>query len=204
MKDRKPDLLALDLVALCKDAAHLKGEWPLAGMSRLMTSLAAVPDGDMAWSLQASQKPEAGAEPQRWLHLQGRARVPLVCQRCLGVMVELLQIDQRLRFVRSEDEAARLDEESDEDVLSLPARLDLAALCEDELILALPLVPKHDPHCPQPLPMPAPGFAPALGAPGPKEASTRLGAGDETKADGERPHPFAALAALRKPPGKVS
>lgn len=204
MKDRKPDLLALDVVALCKDAAHLQGVWPLAGMSRLATSLAAVPDGVLTWSLQASQKPEPGAEPQRWLHLQGQARVPLVCQRCLGVMVELLQIDQRLRFVRSEDEAARLDEESDDDVLSLPVRLDLAALCEDELILALPLVPKHASHCPQPLPVLAPGFAPPAGRPLPKEAAALLGGGDETSADGERPHPFAALAALRKPPGKVS
>jgi uncharacterized metal-binding protein YceD (DUF177 family) len=84
--------------------------------------------------------------------------------------------DRRLRFVDGEDEAARLDEDSDDDVLALPASLDVPALIEDELILALPLVPRHE-VCPQPLPM---------------------SAADEGAED-EAPHAFAALAHLRRP-----
>ncbi len=76
----------------------------------------------------------------------------------------------------SEAEAERLDAESDDDHLVLVPRLDLLALVEDELILELPLVPRHEGICPEPLPQPA---------------------ADEAPVD-ERPNPFAALAALRK------
>jgi uncharacterized protein len=51
---------------------------------------------------------------------------------------------------------------------------------EDELLLALPIVPMHE-RCPMPLPM----------------AADEAPATEET----DRPHPFAALAALK---GKTS
>jgi uncharacterized protein len=100
-----------------------------------------------------------------------------------------LQVDRRFRFVRTEAEAARLDEDSDDDVLVLEPRLDLAELLEDEFILALPIVPMHD-SCPQPLLTPAqPGLRPGVAAQ------------DANATQAERPNPFAALAALRKKPG---
>jgi uncharacterized protein len=94
-------------------------------------------------------------------------------------------VDRRFRFVAGDDEAARLDEESEDDVLVLQARLNLLELLEDELILALPLVPRHA-TCPEPL------LAPAGGEP--------EGMPDEEPA----PNPFAVLAALRgrKPRGE--
>ena len=73
---------------------------------------------------------------------------------------------------RSAAEAAQLDEHSEDDVLALPQRLDLHELLEDELILALPIVPRHG-VCPQALPLAAVPEAEAA------------------------PNPFAALAALR-------
>ena len=79
--------------------------------------------------------------------------------------------------MRGEAEAARLDEESEDDVLELPPRLDLHALVEDELILALPLVPRHE------------------RLPG---AAARAGGTDAPEDDAPAPHPFAALAALRR------
>ena len=39
MKDRQ-DPCAVDLTALCRQAATLQGEWPQAGMARLAASLA--------------------------------------------------------------------------------------------------------------------------------------------------------------------
>ena len=116
-----------------------------------------------------------GGEAEVWLHLTATTTVVLQCQRCLQGLDELLQVDRHFRFVRGEAEAARLDEESDDDVLELPPRLDLHELVEDELILALPLVPRH-PRCPVPLPLPA----------------------DTDVAEEPAPNPFAALAALRQ------
>lgn len=176
MTERHPDPAAVDVMALCRQGATVQGQRALAAMARLAASLSAVPTDAVAqWSAQGSLVPVAGGQPEVWLHLRGSAQAPLQCQRCLGTLVEPLVVDRRFRFVHSEDEAARLDEECEDDVLGLPQRLDLLELLEDEFILALPLVPRHG-SCPQPLPQ-----------------------GDTPGADGQAPtHPFAALAALRR------
>jgi uncharacterized protein len=177
-KHKGSEVHAVDLPALCRHGQTLQGELPLAAMTRLAASLFEPPvvQDTVTWSAQGSLLPVAGSEPQMWLALQARTQVQLQCQRCLQSMPHQLVLDRRLRFVRDEDEAARLDEESDDDVLALPPRLDLAALLEDELILALPLVPRHE-QCSQPLPL-----------------TDQVA----TDAEDEAPHPFAALAALRR------
>lgn len=174
IKENQQDPRAVDVSALGKHAGTLQGQWPLAGMRRLGESLCAVSDGNVIWSAQGSLLPVMGGAPELWLELQAHAEVPLQCQRCLQTLVEPLEVQRRFRFVRTEEEAARLDEESEDDVLVLPQRLDLHELLEDELILALPIVPRHG-VCPQPLPMPL----------------------DELEDEEPAPNPFAALAALR-------
>jgi len=177
-KDKTPDIRALDLPALCRHGQTLQGGQRLSTMTRLASGLFEAPaaDGVVVWSAQGSLRPVAGGEAQMWLTLQAQTQVQLQCQRCLRPMAQPLAVDRRLRFVRDEKEAARLDEESDDDVLALPPRLDLAALLEDELILALPLVPRHE------------------------ECSPPLHRSDEVAArsEDEAPHPFAALEALRR------
>jgi uncharacterized protein len=81
-----------------------------------------------------------------------------------------LGVDRRFRFVADEAEAERLDADSEDDVLAIEPALDLQALVEDELILALPLVPRHE-HCTLPA---------------------------DAAADGDAAHPFAGLAAWRR------
>jgi uncharacterized protein len=169
---------AVDVAVLCREGAALQGHWPVAAMQRLVSGLAATPvDAMAAWSAHGSTQPVTGGAPEMWLHLQASATVLLQCQRCLQDMTEPLVVDRRIRFVRSEAEAARLDEDSDDDVLALVPRLDLQELFEDELILALPLVPRHD-SCPKPLVV---------------ATATIADAGS----DANPPHPFAALAALK-------
>lgn len=194
LKTRAADPRRIDLARFCQQGARLDGELAQAELERLSAGLDRLP-GDrlpppVAWSAQGEARPVAGAEPELWLRLQAETSVVLVCQRCLQPYTEALQLDCRLRFVRGDEEAARLDEESDDDVLALAPRTDLQALVEDELILALPLVPRHG-ICPEPL-LPAFDGAQANKADGPT-------AGVPTTK--QAPHPFAALAALRKPRG---
>jgi uncharacterized protein len=99
--------------------------------------------GEAAWSVTGHHRHPAGRPEEIRLHLVASAEVWLTCQRCLQPLREALAVDRTLRFVPGEDEAARLDEEGEEDVLALPRRLRLSELLEDELILALPLVPRH-------------------------------------------------------------
>ena len=104
--------------------------------------------------------------------LTNEAQVALTCQRCLQPVETPLELERSLRFVPGEAEAAALDADSEEDVLALPRWLDLRELAEDELLLALPIVPRHE-QCPVPLPS---------------------AAGEEEVA---RENPFAALQALK-------
>ena len=177
MRDHATDPRTLNVALLCQDDGRVAGQWPLLGMPRLHDSLFEAADAASAvdWSASGFLLPASGGEPQVWLHLQATAPVALQCQRCLQTVAQTLVVDRRLRFVRSEAEAERLDETSEDDVLVLSPRLDLHALVEDELILALPLVPRHDGPCPLPLPLPA----------------------DDLQDEEPAPNPFAALAALR-------
>jgi uncharacterized protein len=102
------------------------------------------------------------------------------CQRCLQPLPLDLAVETRLRFADGEAEAERLDESSEEDVLALPASLDLRELLEDVLILALPLVPRHE-ACTM---RAAAGFA-----------------ADEAYEPPAADNPFAVLARLRHPAG---
>ena len=181
MKERAIDPRTLNVAQLCHDAGSLAGQWPLAGMKRLRDSLYEQTAGDSAvnsaidWSASGALLAASSSEPEVWLQLRANVSVSLQCQRCLNALMQPLAVDRRLRFVRSEAEAERLDEASDDDVLVLPPRLDLHELIEDELILALPLVPRHPGPCPKPLPMPV----------------------DDLPGEEPAPNPFAALAALR-------
>ena len=177
MSHRPVDPHALNVRAFCNDGQTLGGDWPLAALARLGAGLfgAPAPSAVVQWTAQGSLRAAAAGEPEVWLHLKAGTSAPLQCQRCLQQVQQDLAVDRRFRFVRTEEEAERLDEHSEDDVLVLSPRLDLQELLEDELILALPIVPRHEGPCPAPLPMPL----------------------DDLEDEAPAPNPFAALAALR-------
>lgn len=176
------DPVRLDVAAFAADAASLAGEWPGSTLVRLAESQA--PPQDVAlpvvvWAAQGERRAVPAGEAELWLTLQVDTTVWLTCQRCLQPYCLPLALDRRLRFVRGEAQAEALDAESEDDVLALSRSLDLRELIEDELLLALPLVPRHE-VCPQPLPVPIAVESDEL----PNEAP-------------ERPNPFAALQGLK-------
>lgn len=185
MKSDKPhgqDPLRLDVAMLAADAAHIEGRWPLATLPRLAEDeFGAAAPAEVAWAAQGERRAVTGGDAEIWLHLQAQTTVSRECQRCLQPVALPLAVATRLRFVRGEAEAAALDAESEDDVLALVRWLDLRELVEDELLLALPVVPTHR-ECPVPLLVP-PDAAPL--------------AAEDT------PHPFAALAALKRG-GKIN
>lgn len=182
MKDTPLDPLRLDVQALARRAGDLAGEWPQTLIPRLLASQdalaadATVPA--VRWQLRGELRAAAGASPEMWLHLQAHTDVSLQCQRCLMPLRQTLDVRRSFLFVTDEAEAERLDEESEDDVLVLTRSLNVPELVEDELILALPLVPRHE-HCLQPL--------------------ATMGAIDESA---PRASPFAVLESLRVPGAK--
>jgi len=164
----------LDIRAFARAGAELNGQTPLSAMVRLSEEQpagdGALADAPVSWSLR-------GGAHQIWLHVQAQARTALVCQRCLSPMVEALSVDRPFRFVADEATAMAEDDEAEEDLLVLGPALDALALIEDELLMALPLVPRH-PVCPQPLSV-SEGLA-------------------EPPCEVARPHPFAVLGSLKR------
>lgn len=174
----------LDMRAFAQAAAQLSGDEPLTGYERLLAEVP--PSADLAaasvrWTARGELRPGArGAEASVWLRLQASAGLPLACQRCLGPVAVVIEVDRWFRFVADEATAAAEDEDSEEDVLALEPRPSLRELIEDELLMELPLVPMHE-TCPQPVVMAA----------GTVDMPTDA---DEP----QRKNPFAELAKLKK------
>lgn len=152
---RALDPKRLDVAALAGAGAELDGEWPAERLARLMAATLDPPAGAaraaIAWRVRGERRALAGAGVRPSIELGADTDVSLVCQRCLQPMNLPLRATRRIFFVDGEDAAVALDAETDDDVLALAPALDLTALIEDELLLALPLVPRHE-VCPEPLP----------------------------------------------------
>ena len=183
MKSREHRHPRLDVLAFAREGATLAGRWPVSDLHRLQASRHASAPASAApevvtWSVRGEFRAVAGGASQVWLHIQAQTALPLECQRCLGPVCAEVQVDRAFRFVADEATAIAEDVEAEEDLLVLTRHLDLAELVEDELLLALPLVPRHD-VCPNPLP------------------STSLSADDSVEDADVPPHPFAALAGFK-------
>jgi len=179
MTAREFDPFRLDVVAFAKEAGEIGGRWPLATFDRIADSAvpgAPVTDADeVSWQVRGEQRRLRGGDAQTWMHLTASTHVSLECQRCLKPVDVPLSIERNFLFVHGEDAAAQLDADTEDDVLAITRALDLRELIEDELLLAMPIVPRHE-VCPEPL----------------------VVAHDDEPANDDKPNPFAALAGLKR------
>ena|SRR5664279_5297287 len=152
---RESDPRRLDVAAFAAAAGERAGEWAADRLQRLTSATLAPDDGSprppVAWHVAGGRRLVEGAGVQPSLAIAADTEATLECQRCLQPMLLPLHAERRIFFVEGEDAAAALDAESEDDVLALTPALDLRELIEDELLLALPLVPRHA-DCPEPLP----------------------------------------------------
>jgi uncharacterized protein len=126
-----------DLMALAERGAVLEGTIELAKLERLK---------DLLHSSEGSARVRVAFHRRHddmlLLELQCGAALELVCQRCLEPVVH--EVDEKVDFAVAETE---------ESLVTLPRGLELialegdrfqpATLIEDELIVSLPLVPRH-------------------------------------------------------------
>jgi len=174
MAPRRIDPRKLDVAALAADAARLDGEIDAQTLQRwreMQAPPADVPLPPVHWTARGEQRKRTGEALQHWLRLQVTAEAWPICQRCLQPFSVPLHVDRVFRVVATEADAEALDADSDDDVLAPAASFDLIGLIEDELVLAWPLVPRHE-QCSQPA----------------------HDAGGETATEGS---PFAALASWK-------
>lgn len=192
---RMHDPRRLNLPALARQEVVLAQTTQLSKMERLMQELQGLEPDLMAnlfvqWQARAEYRslPGKTGEVDLWLHLEGTATLPLVCQRCLHRVDVPLVANQWFRFVETEAVAMAEDDDCEEDLLVLEPQFDLLAVLEDELLMALPLVPMHE-TCPEPPVLQADFATGTHNAPGAERAHDNLE---------PRRNPFAVLAGLKK------
>jgi uncharacterized protein len=172
----------LDVTAFAKENGTLEGRLPLADFPRMMVELQAIErpndqDYFVHWKAHGHAQPVPGGKDKIWLELEVDSAIPQICQRCLNLAALPVDFEHSYRFVATEQQAEEEDEASEEDVLVLSKAFNLLELIEDELLMAMPLIPMHE-TCPEQLP---------------NEAV------DPDFQEGEaKPNPFGALAALKK------
>ena len=132
--------IVIDSLAFAREAGSLQGELRIAGLTRVL-DLLADSAGNIAYRVEGSMGPRKRS--QLWLELDGM--LSLCCQRCLEGVEYPLEVRSLLEFVDDEDELTQEEIEDDsKDFLLTQKELDVTALIEDEIILALPAAPCHE------------------------------------------------------------
>ena len=153
-----------DAFAFCREGRVVEGTLALSSLERLHDLLAEAA-GEVSFRIGGL----AGEQGESLLHLEVSGSLPLACQRCLEAIPFDLDVDIFLELLPEGAEVSQDEMEDDtRDFLPVAGKLDVAELVEDEILLALPVAPRHE-RC---------------GLPGSVVA-------------GERIHPFAQLAGLR-------
>lgn len=167
----------IDTYELTRLGSTVQGQAPIARFTRLTADLPEQSDASVAWAVTG----ETDARGQRFLRVAVKAAPVLECQRCMRPFEWRVETENRLQVVKSEadlDVEGVHDAEPDELIERIvgSARLDVLDLVEDEIILSLPYVPKHD-VCPS-LPVPM--------------------AEEQPEPEPGKPSPFAVLSQLKK------
>jgi len=168
----------IDPFRLAEARRLLEGDIPLTQMKRLLPLLAS-DSGSIHVSL------EFGIDSMDVINLVGevQADLVLVCQRCLEPMAWPLQLSLALAFLRPDEDEAGIPGPYEPFVVeALPVRL--SDMIEDEIILALPSIPRHElAQCPA----------------GEWVQDDKPAAEKSATAENPRDNPFSVLAELNTP-----
>lgn len=169
----------LPVLVFAKAGAQLHADERLLRFDRLLQETQGLgAEAPLRYAATGSLRSDVAGMDEVWVHLQADVVLPLACQRCLGPVDVEITFNRGFRFVATEELAAVEDEESDEDVLVLSRNFNLAELVEDELLMALPVAPKHD-ICPEPV-------------------TLQVADADFVDDPAGKPNPFAMLQQLKK------
>jgi uncharacterized protein len=166
--------VVIDSLKFAADGGCITGKLALAGLPRLADVLAGTA-GCLTCELSGFRDAD-NHDGEFGLHLRVTGRLGLWCQRCLAEVEFECVIDNHLLLMPpgvSESEWPEEELESDDyDAIPASRELSVQALVEDEVLLALPIVPRH-----------ADCLPPAV---------------LETEVELSEPSPFAVLAGLKK------
>ena len=138
MQKKLPE--TVDFLKQVERNACFEGTWPVSGFERLADI---INDHSGEVSVRLRFGISAGT---RCLDGSIEAELELRCQRCLNPVKHRIRSDFRFGLITSEEEAEFLPKEY-EPLLVTESEQSLIELVEDELLLSLPIVAKHDEEC---------------------------------------------------------
>jgi DUF177 domain-containing protein len=118
-----------------------EGTLPLSQMSRLRDLLCGGGSKQVTGEVRFALEFDRDGLQVPYVEIRIDAALPLECQRSLQRYMEPVHVVQRLGLIRDEAEEAGLPEDYEPLLLSEDGLLRPAELIEDELILAVPVVP---------------------------------------------------------------
>ena len=101
-------------------------------------------DDGFTWSVNTFFDGVVGGEPRLKMNLSLKGQMHLICQRCMQSC--LVQIDESRQFVFLANETLADAFPMEDDALEplvMDSQFDLLGTIEDEILLSLPLIPKH-------------------------------------------------------------
>lgn len=166
--------LTIDPVRAAQKRLDYQGIYPAGQLKRLAEAVVSV-DSDAQCALSFA------IDEQKLVVITGTAQVTVtvICQRCGEPFSYPIQAAYQFSPVVSDSQADALPEAYEAVMLNEFGEIDLLALTEDELILALPVVPVHDTE-----------FC--------HVSDTERVFGELPAEAAEKPNPFAVLASLKR------
>jgi uncharacterized protein len=134
--------LVIESLSFALQGRSMTGQIPLQRFVRLLDQVES-PDGALSFSLTGQTGDEG--EPMLVLHVTGT--LPLRCQRCLGTIDFALDVEQAYELRDEADEESLVQEDLEDDsrdFLAASRSLDVVELIEEEALLSLPLVARHE------------------------------------------------------------
>jgi uncharacterized protein len=130
----------IDGLEFARAAARLQGAWPVAEFLRLHDALRSTA-GTLHYELRGV--PEERGRPVLRLKVDGALQ--LTCQRCLGALEFPLRFEVALRLAATQEEmdAEPLEADGPESIVA-GKEMRVQALVEDEVLLAIPIAPRHE------------------------------------------------------------
>ena len=137
---------ALKRIDFCAPQSYKgAGFLSIPDLPRLANEASTVAAGDgFEWEIETYFEDSPGSEPHQIMNLGLKGRIHLVCQRCLQDCAIDLAEKRRFVLVTTDEEADEYPiEDEEQEPLVVNQHFNLLETIEDEVLLSLPLIPKH-------------------------------------------------------------
>lgn len=155
--------LVIDNIAFAKKNERLEGDLSLENFARLAESLQSIASilttkttadqvdvSQSAAAVHYALQGETDAVGQHYLHLAITTDLGTICQRCMATMPLKLNLNFNYLIADvdvNDVEASDIEGSDDLDLQQASQAMDVIALIEDEIIMAMPIAPIHNDDC---------------------------------------------------------